>query len=271
MIKRILAVHDLSGFSSCSLMAVIPIMHRYGIQCSVLPTALLSANTCYPDFRYLDTTSFISDILVHYKELARTFTAIYSGFLGSPAQADILLKELDSLATADTLIMVDPVMADDGELYSCYDESMIQALRRLISRAHIISPNFTEACFLAGWDVKATYTDADLERLCTILHEAGPQNVIITSVPTGSPNSSRVLYYHPDKGLKSYISEYIPAFYPGTGDIFSSLILAQILNGTVLEEAIPAAISFIYKAISYSIQHGEDPREGVLLEQLLWQ
>lgn len=271
MIKRILAVHDLSGFSSCSLMAVIPIMHRFGIQTTVLPTALLSTNTCYPDFRYLDTTSFISDILSHYKELARPFTAIYSGFLGSPQQADILLKELDSLIMPDTLIMIDPVMADDGKLYSCYDESMIHALRRLISRAHTISPNFTEACFLAGWEVKATYTDTELESLCKLLNEMGSHNVIITSVPTSSPDSSRVLYYHPQKGLKSYISEYIPAFYPGTGDIFSSLILAHSLNGIALEDAIPAAISFIYKAISYSIQHGEDAREGVLLEQILWQ
>jgi len=271
MIKRILAIHDLSGFGSSSLMAVIPIMHRYGIQTSVLPTALLSTNTCYPDFRYLDTTSFISDILVHYKELARPFNAIYSGFLGSPAQVDILLKELDKLSTADTLAMIDPVMADDGKLYKCYDESMIHALRRLISRADIISPNFTEACFLAGWDVKATYTDTELEKLCKLLQEMGPQNVIITSVPTDSPDNSRVLYYHPEKGLKSYNSEYIPTFYPGTGDVFSSLILAQNLNGVSLEAAISSAISFIYKAISYSIQHGEDAREGVLLEQLLWQ
>ncbi|HQQ67509.1 MAG TPA: pyridoxamine kinase [Candidatus Cloacimonadota bacterium] len=271
MRKRILAIHDLSGFGNGSLMSIIPIMYRYGIQVTALPSALLSANTCYEDYAWLDTSSFLDQSIAHYTGLNRRFSAIYSGFLGSPQQADLLCNAIGDLATEDTLVVIDPVMADDGKLYGCYCEDMVEAMRKLVAKADLITPNYTEACFLAGWEYRMDRNEEDLQRLCADLSALGPKSLIITSVPDTSAEGSRVLYHTPKQGSKSFPCSYIPVFYPGTGDIFCALILALHLNGYSIEAAIPKVTAFIHRAIAYSMQSGEDHREGVLLESLLFQ
>lgn len=271
MQKRILAIHDLSGFGSGSLMAIIPIMNRYGLQVTVLPTALLSANTCYADYAWLDTTSFIKSCLEHFKKLSHSYSAIYSGFLGSAAQAQIVLEAIHTFGGPSCYIVIDPVMADDGELYSCYDQSMIESLSALVALADLITPNFTEACFLAGWEYRMDYSEADLERLCQKLHQIGAKSIVITSVPDAAGKGSRVLYSNLDTGLQSFDCDYLPVFFPGTGDIFCALLLALILNNIGIAEAIPRVIAFIHKAISFSMNSDIDRREGILLESQLWQ
>ena len=270
MTKRILAIHDLSGFGTSSLMSVIPIMSRYGVQVTALPSAILSASTCYEGSAWLDTTDFMHRSIEHYIHLKRNFNAIYSGFLGSPTQVDTVREALRKLANEDTLVLIDPVMADDGKLYSCYDQSMVIAMRGLISEADIITPNFTEACLLADAEYHMHYTQDQLSGICSSLCNLGAKNIIITSVPDDQGQGSRVLLYSPEGGISYYECDYIPAFYPGTGDVFSSLLLALMLNGTGLGQAIPKAINFIHRAITFSIASGEDHREGLLLESLLW-
>jgi pyridoxine kinase len=271
MSKRVLAIHDLSGFGSTSLMAVIPIMSRFGIKVTALPSALLSANTCYPHYAWLDTSAFMQDTIKHYAELKQSFAAIYSGFLGSAAQVQTVSLAVQKLASEDTLVVIDPVMADDGQLYGCYDDSIVSAMRELVGKADIITPNFTEACLLAGFEYRADYSEQDMQELCLRIAELGPKSLIITSVPDAHAGDSRVLHYTIDGGLTYYDCNYIPAFYPGTGDIFCSLLLALIIRGSDIKTAIPVAIDVIHKAISFSLKSGEDHREGVLLEQLLWQ
>lgn len=271
MRKRILAIHDLSGFGNGSLMSIIPIMYRYGIQVTALPSALLSANTCYEEYAWLDTSDFLYESIGHYKKLDRRYNAIYSGFLGSPEQAEMLSDALADLKSEDTLVVIDPVMADDGKLYGCYSEDMVEAMRKLVAKADLITPNYTEACFLAGWEYRIDRSEEDLQRLCSDLSALGPKSLIITSVPDTSTDNSRVLYYTPEQGSKSFPCSYIPVFYPGTGDIFSALILAVHLNGHSIKAAIPKVTAFIHRAIAYSMQSGEDHREGVLLESLLFE
>lgn len=271
MRKRILAIHDLSGFGNGSLMSIIPIMYRYGIQVTALPSALLSANTCYEDYTWLDTSSFLDQSIEHYQNLNRRFNAIYSGFLGSSQQADMLCKAIGELASEDTMVVIDPVMADDGKLYSCYSEDMVDTMRKLVAKADLITPNYTEACFLADWEYRMDRGEEDLQRLCSDLSALGPKSLIITSVPDTGTDISRVLYYTPEQGSISFPCSYIPVFYPGTGDIFCAIILALLLNGLSIEAAIPKVTAFIHRAIAYSMQSGEDHREGVLLESLLFQ
>lgn len=271
MLKRILAIHDLSSFGNASLMSVIPIMYRYGIQVTALPTALLSANTCYENYEWLDTTDFMQRSIRHFIGLKREFNAIYSGFLGSAAQVQTVREAIRHMAAADTMVVIDPVMADDGKLYGCYDQDMVLAMRELIAEADLITPNFTEACLLAGFEYHLDYLAEDLDLLCRKLCALGAKTLVITSVPAADGQGSRVLYFTADQGLRFYDCEYIPAFYPGTGDIFCALLLALKLNGIHIEEAIPRVTAFISEAIAFSMQSAEDPREGVLLESLLWQ
>ncbi|PKN74096.1 MAG: pyridoxine kinase [Candidatus Cloacimonetes bacterium HGW-Cloacimonetes-3] len=266
--KKLLAIHDLSGIGHTSLMAVIPIMYHYGIQTSVLPTSLLSGNTCYPGYFMQDTSAVMQAMIGHWQAMGITFNTIYSGFLGSPRQVEILAEAIKTLAAPDCLIVVDPVLADDGKLYSCYDESMVTSMQQAISFADLITPNYTEACFLTNSAYHQQPETGEIEQICKSLCAMGVKQVIITSIPAGK--DTKTCYYHSSKGiLNSYDCKYIPTFYPGTGDVFTSLITAKLLNNIDVNTAIREASVFIYEAITKSNAMGRDKREGICLDQML--
>lgn len=271
MNKRVLAIHDLSGVGNTSLMAIIPLMYRFGLKVCALPTSLLSANTCYEGYRLLDTRDFMQQCLDHWQQLNLKFAAIYSGFLASSAEVDIVLSAIARFAHPDCLIAIDPVMADNGELYGCFDESMIPATRRLIAKADIIFPNYTEACLLAGMDPCTDPDPISLNELCHALLDLGSKEVIITSVPAAQ-DSCEVLYLASKKAKpKHYPCKFIPAFYTGTGDIFSALMVAYRLRQVDIDLAIPQAIELIHDAIALSLKNKQPSAEGVNLEQILCQ
>ncbi|MCB5233672.1 MAG: pyridoxamine kinase [Candidatus Cloacimonetes bacterium] len=266
---QILAIHDLSGFGHTSLMAVIPLVYAHGLNLCVLPSSLLSSNTCYNDFRLLDTGNFMKQCLEHYKELRLTFQAIYSGFLGGPEQVSTLLHAGKNFLAEDGIILVDPVMADEGKLYSCYDFSMVLAMRRLVSIADIITPNFTEACFLADLPVLDD-VDANFARdLCDILHTLGAKEVIVTSAPR--KNDDNLIIYSEKKGSDPVLipNPHLPTFFTGTGDMFSTLTLIYAMNNVPRIEGIKKAADFIFEAIKYSNEKGRDGRSGVILQDFI--
>lgn len=266
--NKLLAIHDLSGIGHTSLMAVIPIMYHYGIQTSVLPTSLLSANTCYPGYYMQDTTEAMRQIIRHWQQMGIRFDAIYSGFLGCPAQVDILAEAVSTLAAPDCLIVIDPVLADDGDLYSCYDTSMVAAMKQAISLANLITPNYTEACLLTYSPYHHHPDKTEIFTMCKQICSNGTKQVIITSVP--DTDGTKTCYYDSDsESLQCFDCRYIPAFYPGTGDVFASLVTAMLLNGEEIVSAIKFATGFIYDAINRTISIGRDHREGICLDMML--
>lgn len=268
MKHRVLAIHDLSGYGNTSLMAIIPLLYHFGIEVVALPTMLLSTNTCFPAYRTLESSAFMKECLAHYQEMNLHFSAIYSGFLGDPGQVQTVLDAIDEFADEDTLVVIDPVMADDGKLYSCYNEDMILAMRRLVSRADIITPNFTEACFLSDMKPEAAGEKDFMRSLGDKLHALGAKDVIITSAPDAQ--QQRIIYSSGlGEQLQSFSYQHIPCYFTGTGDIFSALILAYALNGIERKQAIPLAAAFISSAIQYSVEHGRDGSAGVLLHEIL--
>lgn len=266
---QILAIHDLSGFGHTSLMAVIPLVYAHGIELCVLPSSLLSSNTCYDDFRLLDTGDFMKECFVHYKELGLTFPAIYSGFLGGPEQVSTLLDNMEGFLAEDGIILIDPVMADEGELYSCYDISMVHAMRRLVAIAHIITPNFTEACFLADMPVVDNVDKGFAGELCDKLHDLGAKEVIVTSAPR--ENDDNLIIYSAKKGSNPVLipNPQLPIFFTGAGDMFSTLTLIYAMNNLPRLEGIKKAANFIYETIKYSTEKGRDGRSGVILQDFL--
>lgn len=248
--QRILAIHDLSGFGATSLMVVIPIMNRFGIQVCALPSAILSSNTCYADYVLFDTSSFMQESITHWERMGMSFSAIYSGFLGNSAQTEQVLRAINSFSGADCPVIIDPVMADDGVLYKCYDLSMVEAMRKLIARADIITPNFTEACLLCQEPCTPTATEEQVSRICHKLYQLGAQKIVITSVPLEGVDHSVVALFSPSlNSPKYFLCKYIPCAYPGTGDIFTSLLVAKLLHGSSIQSAIQEIVSFIYRAI----------------------
>ena len=182
--KRVAAIHDISGFGKCSLTVALPIISASGIEVSAIPTAVLSTHTGgIEGFTYRDLTEDMTPFAEHWKSLNLHFNAIYSGFLGSVEQIDIVSNIFDMLKTDDTLIMVDPCMADNGKLYSIYDESMVSGMVRLCQKADIIVPNLTEAAFMLNRPyIEGPYTKKYIEDTLRELAALGCKKVVITGV-----------------------------------------------------------------------------------------
>ncbi len=273
--KRIAAIHDLSGFGRTSLMVVIPIFSTMGIEVCPLPTAVLSTHTSgFENFRFVDLTAAMHDFLQHWQELSLKFDAIYSGFLGSPDQVDIVAKCIDSCLTPNGLVVVDPVLGDNGELDPTMTPEMVERMRWLVSKANCITPNFTEAALLLNEPFPHLgdkgLSTPELKDWLVRLSHMGPESVVITSAPLGSSHASVAIAYqrHERKFWKVHY-DYVPAFYPGTGDTFASVLTASLMMGDSLPMAMDRAAQFVTLGIRAAFGHNTPHREGIFLERAL--
>lgn len=266
-LKKVAAINDLSGASRCSLTVAIPVLAALGVQCCALPTAVLSNHTGYDTFYFDDYTSRMRPYLQKWRELGLTFDYIYTGFLGSAEQIDIALEALDAFQMGDTRVLVDPVMGDDGKLYATYTEQMCDQMRRLVSRADVVTPNVTEACLLADVPyIGETMDEADVRKLAARIAALGAPDVVITGVKC----AGRVCNYVYSCGqLQAFGNDLTPVYYSGTGDLFASIVCGCLTQGKDLFFAVRTATDFIAKAAAQSQQLKIPPLEGVCFEQLL--
>lgn len=269
-VKRVAAIHDLSGFGRSSLSVIIPIISTMGIQVCPLPTAVLSSHTEFDDYTFVDLTDTMEAYMNHWKKENIKFDAIYSGFLGSSKQIGIISDFIDNFNDKDCLVVVDPVMADNGELYNTMDETMVDKMRNLISKADIITPNFTEAAFLLSEKYDKNISEETVKVWLKRLAEMGAKTVIITSVPEPSGKNTSVIAYDSLENKYWKVScQYIPAHFPGTGDAFTSVIVGSLLKGDSLPMALDRGVQFITACIRASYGFNYPRREGVLLEKVL--
>lgn len=270
-IKQVAAVHDLSGFGRASLTVVIPVLSAMGVQVCPLPTSILSTNCTFEGYYMTDFTAHMETILKHWKEMKLKFDAIYSGFLGSPAQVPIMEKMIDDFSTENTLVVIDPVLADEGELYSSYDMDMVKAMRSLYKKAHIITPNLTEMFLLIDEPYTPYPSQEQLRNYILQLSEEGPDVVVVSSISERENDkySSVIAYDKRTQKFWKVSCEYIPASYPGTGDVLASVIIGSLLQGDSLPLALDRAIHFISYGIRSTFGYDYDSREGILLEKIL--
>ncbi|WP_444659269.1 pyridoxamine kinase [Caproiciproducens sp. R2] len=266
--KRIAAIHDISGFGKCSLTVALPILSAAGIEVCPVPTAVLSSHTGDLDgFTYRDLTDDMPGFKKQWKQLGLSFEALYSGFLGSYEQISIVSDFFDTFKTENTLVMVDPVMADSGELYRTITPQMAEGMVNLCGKADLIVPNFTEAAFLLGEKYReGPYTRDYVENLLRRLSGLGPRQVVITGV-WFSPDLLGAAGYNRNTDAVSYaFSQKIRGRYYGTGDIFASALLSGLLNGMELDIAMQTAVDFTAGCIRRTREAGTDPRYGVHFE-----
>lgn len=270
--KKAAVIHDISGFGKCSATVILPVMSAAGIQTSILPTAVLSTHTGGLDgFVYHDLTEELLPMAEHWKSLGLAFDACYSGFLGSARQIDLVSHIFDMFKERGALLMVDPVMGDDGRLYRVYDEEMCVGMRRLCGKADIIVPNLTEAAFLLG----GKYRDGvrSREEVTGLLKELtcfGAKKIVVTgvSLEEGSIGAASL---DTDTGKTAFsFQPQVPGHYHGTGDIFSSVLLSGLLKEYTLDEAMNQAVEFTAACIRRTYEAGVDTRYGVLFEQELY-
>lgn len=270
-VSRVAAIHDLSGFGRSSLNVVIPILSTMEVQVCSLPTAVLSAHTDFEGYCFIDLTEHLENFIEHWKKLKIDFDCIYSGFLGSPRQIEIISRFVDDFSFNKPLVVIDPVMGDNGRLYETMSLEMVEQMKLFISKADIITPNFTEAALLLEESFDAGITEKKIKEWLVRLSDMGPSIVIITSVPVakGDKNTSVIAYNREDGRFWKVSCVYIPAHFPGTGDAFTSVIVGSILQGDSLPIALDRGVQFITSAIRASYGYKYPEREGVLLERIL--
>ncbi|MDL2210017.1 pyridoxamine kinase [Desulfovibrio sp. OttesenSCG-928-O18] len=272
-LTRVAAIHDLSGFGRTSLAVVIPVLSSMGIQVCSLPTAVLSSETgAFDDFVFVDLTHAMGGFLDHWDRLGAQFDAVYSGFLGSPAQVELVARCIANNLSSGGLAVIDPVLGDNGALDPTMTMDMVERMRWLIAHAHCIIPNLTEAAYLLNEPYPGETMDvAKLKEWLLRLADMGPEMVVVTSVPLEkTPHKSAVAAY--DKGRNMFwqiACDYIPAFYPGTGDTFASVVTGSLLQGDSLPIAIDRAVQFVTLAIRATFGHNLPTRNGILLERVL--
>lgn len=273
ILKRVAAIHDLSGFGHASLTAIIPVLSSMGVQVCPLPTAILSNHTGgFKSFSYVDLTDSMPEYIEKWKEIGIDFDCIYSGYLGSDRQIEIVKAFIDSFKSPDNMTVVDPVMGDHGKFYTSFDSSFVPLMRELVRKADIITPNFTEAAFLLGLDsCPERLSKGEIREWLERLAGLGPKTVVITSTPDESDGRDcSVAALDTKDGRCLKIScKYFPAEYPGTGDTFTSVMIGALLRGESLIEALSRAVNFISSCIELSCGYSYPKKYGVLLEKEL--
>lgn len=270
-LKRVLAIHDISGVGKCSLTVALPIISAAGVECAALPTAILSTHTGgFEGYTFRDLTEDMPATAHHWKKEGIAFDAIYSGYLGSCKQIEIVEEIIDMFSAAGTLIMVDPVMADNGILYKHFNSAYVQSMAKLCSCADVIVPNRTEAAFMLGKEYKAgLMTQNEAEELLIALSELGAKKVVLTGVYF-SEGELGCAYLDTISGHMDFLmGERVQGIYHGTGDVFASLLLGALMRSHTLGEAARIAVNYTCKAIELTVQDKTDPRMGVRFESIL--
>ena len=255
--NKIAAIHDISCYGRAALATIIPILSSMGNQVCPLPTAVLSTHTDgfgKPAIR--DLSDFIYETKDHWKRLNLNFQCIYSGYLADPNQVKFVERFIEDFKEENTLVVIDPVMADNGKLYDGMSEKMIEEMRTLIKSADIITPNITEASFLLGKEYKESLNEDEIKEYLVGLGDLGPKISIITSVTSSKGNEyiDTVLYDREEKMFYTYSHKRINAFYCGTGDAFASLLIGWILRGESIEKALEKSCNFIAEAKEYYLK-----------------
>ena len=257
---RVLVVNDLSCVGKCSLSVALPIISACGVTCDVLPTAILSTHTGgFEGYTFRDLTEDFDGILAQWKSLGLTFDFLYSGYLGSIAQIELVSRLKDEFLKQDGLFIVDPVMGDRGKLYKGFTNEFVERMKTLCRKADYILPNLTEACALTS----LPYPQTDGNRLIDAL-----SNLCKRPVVTGILEKNTVaVYYAGETGkTEKYVSENVEGFFHGAGDVFASAFVGALARGKEEKTAITLAADFAHDCIRRSASEVADKRYGLNFE-----
>lgn len=267
--KRILAIHDLCCVGKCSLTVALPVLSAAGMEACALPTALFSAHTAFPSFTFRDLTEELPPIAAELKKQQLGFDAIYTGYLGTKEQTTVVGKVIDTLKQSDTLLLVDPAMADNGSLYRNLPSDFPKGMLALTQKATVITPNVTEAALLLGLSyTPPPHKEAYIRDLLYGLRDVTGASVVITSISFADGEiGCGVLSIHAT--TPSYIMRGRRQHcYHGTGDVFASVLCAALMHGLPLETGVAVAEDFVTDALLHT---GTEPEVwyGIRFEDLL--
>ena len=268
--RKIAVINDLTGFGRCALTVAIPVISAMKVQCCPVPTSILSNHTAFDSCFIDDYTDKMEPYINEWKKLGLKFNGIYSGFLGSKAQIAIVARLFEAFKTEDNLIIIDPVMGDNGKPYRTYTPQMCREMKRLIRYADILTPNVTEACILTDTPYKTQWTEQELKLLAGKLAKQGPKKIIITGVDLGEAIGNYSYATHMATGAGRLLTiKKAGESRCGTGDLFTSIIAADAVNGADLQASVKKAAGFVADCIRASEKMEIPLTDGVCFEELL--
>ena len=268
---RVAAIHDMSGFGRCSLTVAIPVLSAMGLQCCPLPTAFLSTHTGgFEGFSFLDMTDEMPKAAEHWKTLDLDFQCVYSGFLGSERQIRIVSDFIRDFKRSDTVVVVDPVMGDHGQVYQTYTPAMCDGMVHLAEQADVIVPNLTEAALLLGIAYEELPGgEAGCREIVERLSLNGQRSVVLTGAST-APELTGAMCFDAAAGRTEIVQvQRIPREFYGTGDVFASVLAGALVKGHALAEATRQAVDFVRACAERTAEQNLPLREGVDFEPLL--
>ena len=280
MTKKVAAINDLSGAGRCSLTVALPILSTFGVHVFPMPTAILSNQTGYDSFYIYDFTDKMDNFTYQWKKMELEFDGIYTGFIASCRQVDKIEEFIKIFKKKDTLLIIDPIMGDDGAVYPNFNSELREKITKLAFQADIITPNLTEFCILTGTNYKELISKSDQDNFLDITAECGKKLIrgnvkraVITGIRHRGRGDSEDMFYNIviSEGKTYFLkSEITGGSYSGTGDILSSIICAMSVKGYDLKYAVEVAVKFIGASIKDSYNENTDRRAGVNFEKYLW-
>lgn len=265
--RKAAVINDFSSFGRCSLAVTLPILSALKVQCCSVPTAVFTNHTGFPKFSWTDYTDHMDDYIRDWQAIGLGFDAIATGFLGSVRQIDFVKRFVEAFRTPGTLVVVDPVMGDYGRLYPTYDRSLAESMRELLDVADVLTPNLTEACVLASRPYDPAISDEELASLCEELTSRRATRCVVSGLTRGSD----LVNFIYERGAKPQLYA-MPKLGPdrsGTGDVFSSVIVGDLVRGKAFAEAVRHAADFVSHAVARTIELDLPATDGLAIEEVL--
>lgn len=267
--KRIVSIQDISCLGKCSLTVALPVLSAMGVECSIIPTAVLSTHTMFQNFTCKDLTDQITPIADHWTKEGFAFDAVYTGYLASAEQIDYVCSFFDRFKTPDNLIVVDPVMADNGALYPAFGPEFPALMAKVCARADLIVPNLTEASLLTGLPYRTEYDESYIREMLQALSALGARYTALTGVSFEKGRVGVMYYDRETDSYGSYFTEHLPAAFHGTGDIFASTCVGALMNGKSIGDALALAADYTVECIRITLQDPEAVSYGVEFEKAI--
>ena len=267
--KRIITIQDVSCVGKCSLTVALPIISAAGVEAGVLPTAVLSTHTAFPKFTFCDLTDEIEKISDTFTELNIDFDAIYTGYLGSFRQLELVNDFITAHKKEKTAVVIDPAMADNGKLYYGFTEEFAKEMAKLTGRADLVIPNMTEASFMLGIPYREDYDEAYVKEVLRGLTGLGAKCAALTGISLEEGKIGVYAYDSVTDSFFSYYNEKLPASFHGTGDIFASATLGAYMRGLSVNDSLALAVDYTLECMKCTMRDSEARFYGVNFEQAL--
>ncbi len=269
IMKRVLTIQDISCLGKCSLTVALPVISAAGSEAVILPTAVLSTHTMFQGGTFRDLTEDILPITSHWKKEQIQFDGIYTGYLGSIEQVELILQIMAEFGQGNTVKIVDPAMADSGKLYTGFNMTFVEKMKELCGAADVVLPNITEAAFMTGLPYKEDYREDYIEELLLQMSVFCKGKIGLTGVSFGADEIGVMVYDTQTGTFFQYFTKKYPVAFHGTGDIFASTVTGALIKGKTIEDAFAVAVDFTAEIIRVTLENPNHRTYGVDFETAL--